>query len=239
MSNVVPVRFQCDPDFFDVFPEPAPASKFIPDYYRAMSSSVGGHGSAPSFNGNGDIASTVKRCMPVFDSLTAGYVIPLPADLYVSTDSSGVKNFVWSADNFNAVDIHGPTQFPGLNIPAEYDSSSAFKFVNPWQVVTPKGYSCLFVQPFWRYDSPFHVFPGVVDTDEHPVPVNFPFLIRKDFEGYIRKGTPIVQVIPFRRESFECEYGVRPESENKRWARARLQLYNRYKDLFRSVKSYR
>jgi hypothetical protein len=239
MSKVVPVRFQCDPDFFDVFPEPGPSSKFIPDYYRDMPSSVGGHKSGPVFNDNGDLASTMKRCMPVFDSLTAGYVIPLPTDIYVSNNADGGKSFVWSADNFGAVSSHPAGQFPGLDVGEEYNLFDAFKFTNPWQVVTPEGYSCLFVQPFWRYDVPFHVFPGVVDTDKHPVPVNFPFVIRKDFEGYIPKGTPIVQVIPFRRESFQCESGVRPDSENKRWAKAKLQFSNRYKNSFRSVKSYR
>jgi hypothetical protein len=35
------------------------------------------------------------------------------------------------------------------------------------------------------------------------VPVNFPFFIRKDFEGIIPAGTPIAQAIPFKRTDWE------------------------------------
>jgi hypothetical protein len=238
VTRDVKIEFRCHPDFVGVFPEPEPASKHIPDYYRNMPSSISSSSDGPVFNDEGDPGLTVKRCMPVLDSLTAGYMIPLVTDVQVSREGDG-KGFVWPAKNFNAIAFHPNSQFPGLDVPEEYDSTNAYKFVNPWQIVTPPGYSCLFVSPMWRYDLPFHTLPGVVDTDQHPVSVNFPFFMRRDFEGHLKKGTPIVQVIPFKREGFSSSVSERPESEDRRWDKARLQFYNRYKEHFRSPKSYR
>ena len=52
---------------------------------------------------------------------------------------------------------------------------------------------------------PFHSFSGIVDTDKHPVPVNFPFVVKKDFEGVIPAGTPIAQFIFLKRDTLEYE----------------------------------
>ena len=63
----------------------------------------------------------------------------------------------------------------------------------------------MFVHPLNSGDSPFHSFSGIVDTDKHPVTINFPFVIKKDFNGTIHAGTPIIQIIPFRREAWESK----------------------------------
>jgi hypothetical protein len=230
------IRFLCDPKHYGIFDPPVPAAKALPEYYRAM---PGATTDTPTFNASGDPGSTMKKCMPVFDSMSAGYVIRLVTDVYVDNADGGGKSFVWPANDFTAISSHPGGQFPGLPIGPEYDQTSAYKFHNPWQVVTDPGYSCLFVHPMWHYGLPFHVFPGLVDTDQHPVPVNFPFLMRSDFTGYLRKGTPIVQVIPFRREEFVGSDGEREESSDRAWERAKLQFSNRYKEHFRSLKLFR
>ena len=237
MDTTVGIRFVCDAQHEGVFEPPVVASKVLPDYYKQMPSLSSGD--KPVFSESGDPSETMKKCMPVFDAMTAGYLITLVTDVYVEDREHHGKVFTWPADNFAAISSHPDGQFPGLPIPDGYDTVSAYKFNNPWQVITPPGYSCLFVQPMWHYDLPFHVFPGVVDTDKHPVPVNFPFLMRKDFEGYLRKGTPIAQVIPFRREEFVASTGVRDSEDDKAWRKARLQFSNRYKEHFRSLKSFR
>jgi hypothetical protein len=44
---------------------------------------------------------------------------------------------------------------------------------------------------------------GVVDTDAYPLVVLFPFMMKNTFEGVIEKGTPVVQIIPFKREDWK------------------------------------
>jgi hypothetical protein len=55
-------------------------------------------------------------------------------------------------------------------------------------------------------ETRFKLLDGVVDTDTYYNNINFPFLwTGGDGEFFIAKGTPLVQVIPFRRESHELE----------------------------------
>lgn len=238
--KTVNIEFSVHPDFEGVFPSPEPAAKFLPDYYKNMPSLAAGTKDRPVFNENGEPSQTMKKCMPVLDSMSLGYIIPVPTEIYCEDAGDFGKTFTWPVDNFSAIQSHPDGQFPGLPVPWEYDENAAYKFINPWKITTPPGYSVLFTQPMWHYDLPYHVFPGVVDTDAHPVRVNFPFLMRKDFHGLIRRGAPMVQVIPFRREPYESSLGVRNESEEKRlWARAKTQFNNNYKDFFRSPKSFR
>ena len=77
--------------------------------------------------------------------------------------------------------------------------------LNPWKIKTPKGYSCLFVPPLNNSDDRFSIIPGIVDTDTFPSEINFPIIINGDkypvLETTIKKGTPYVQIIPFKRDS--------------------------------------
>ena len=58
--------------------------------------------------------------------------------------------------------------------------------------------------PLNRNDLPWIVLSGVVDADVHPLrPGNMPLFIKENFEGIIPKGTPIFQLIPFKRENWE------------------------------------
>jgi hypothetical protein len=240
MTKEVRVEFLCHADFEGVFDPPQPAAKFLPDYYKRMPAFSAGTKDRPVFNENGEPAQTMKKCMPVLDSMSLGYIIPVPTEIFCEDTGDFGKQFTWPVDNFAAIQSHPEGQFPGLPVPDEYDSAAAYKFINPWQIVTPPGYSVLFTQPMWHYDLPYHVFSGVVDTDLHPVAVNFPFIMRRNFSGYIERGTPMVQVIPFKREDYVGHNGVRDEEKNRRiWNRAKTQFNNNYKDFFRSPKTFR
>jgi hypothetical protein len=70
----------------------------------------------------------------------------------------------------------------------------------------------MFTHPINRPDLPFYTMTGIVDTDTFPVPVNFPFFIREDFDGIIPEGTPIAQVIPFKREDWKADVDVENQS---------------------------
>lgn len=148
---------------------------------------------------------TIKKCMPVFDAMTLAYVIKLPSDVIVHKikfDDETKVAFEW-----NQV---GPIMSHSLEQADEYPignihKSGVPKFINPWIIKTPPGYSCLFLPPMHR-DSPFAILPGVVDTDTFTHAINFPFVMTDpNFEGKIEGGTPIVQVIPFKRDTFEHE----------------------------------
>lgn len=169
-------------------PHPMPSSRAMPKWFRQMRPVTV------------DKIVSVKRCVPFLDSMTAGYIIPLPADVEYSNRDKKFRN----PAEFEVVTSHAPTQTAGVPVPDEYDSQP-WKFSNAFHVKTPKGYSTLFVHPLNRTDLPFYAFSGVVDTDKHPVTINFPFLIRKDFNGILEAGTPMIQAIPFKRDDWKMD----------------------------------
>ena len=60
-------------------PKPVSATKSIPEWYKKQPGSI----DEAKFLKQGVSSSTVKRCMPVFDHITAGYIISLPCDIYI------------------------------------------------------------------------------------------------------------------------------------------------------------
>ena len=64
---------------------------------------------------------------------------------------------------------------------------------------------------------------GVVDTDVYTSTVNFPFVAPAPDGVYMLvKGTPLLQVIPFRRADTELEPSIGVESQRERDARERV-----------------
>ena len=212
--------------------QPQPASKFIPDWYKNMESYMSGNKKP---NGGGNTDATIKRCMPVFDAITAGYIITSPADVYVSIKEEK-QFFEWST--LGLISFHPVEQAP--EHPARNQHAYP-KWNNPWAIKTPKGYSVLFTQPMHR-ESIFTILPGIVDTDTYTAPVNFPMVINDpNFEGLIPKGTPIAQVIPFKREDWQMEIGSEKELKEQHSITQKLQtkFFDRYKSMFWSRKEYK
>lgn len=210
--------------------KPVPASNEIPDWYKNTQSYMS---DLKKPNGNGGTTATVKKCIPVFDALTSGYIIKLPADVYVSI-RDGQQYFEWT--QFETVSFHPIDQAP-LH-PAKKPHAYP-KWNNPWAIRTPKGYSTLFVQPFHR-ESVFTILPGVVDTDQYFAPVNFPFVINDpNFEGLIPAGTAIAQVIPFKRDSWNMSIDEKQDDVKKIYTKLNTKFFDKYKNMFWSRKEYK
>jgi len=217
---------------FDGLEQPQPASKFIPEWYKNMESYIGGEKKP---KGDGTTSATIKRCMPVFDAINAGYIITTPADVYVSI-KDGQQYFEWSS--LGLISFHPIEQAP--EHPARNEHAYP-KWMNYWGIRTPKGYSVMLVPPMHR-ELIFTILPGIVDTDDYCSPVNFPFVVNDPkFEGLIPKGTPIVQVIPFKRDSWTMQFGgekeIKKESENIKTLETKF--FDRYKTMFRKNKEYK
>lgn len=169
------------------FPQPQPASRMIPEWFRKLPGVVSG-------------IETIKKCMPFIDSMTSGYIITLAADVYV-TENGQIQQITKES----IVGQHGLDQVQGFDIPTKEYHDKPLKWMNFFTVGTPRGYSTLFTHPLNRIDLPFYSLSGVVETDMHPVPVNFPFFLKKDFVGIIPAGTPIIQAIPFKRTNWKSK----------------------------------
>jgi len=183
--------------------KPIPALKNLPDWYKAISPFTGKDKKQKAFSDSTKNV-TVKWCNPFGDALGAGYFMLLENDVQV-TQENGTQGFVWFRGGNAFIGEHSKQQVSPELIPDGY-SDQPWKFLNFWGIKTPPGYSTLFTHPMNRTELPFLTLSGVVDTDDYNQPVNFPFVIRNDFEGIIEAGTPIAQVVPFRRESWKATF---------------------------------
>lgn len=211
---------------------PVPASKVLPDWYKNTPEYINGERIVT----DGQTPHTIKKCMPVFDAMTAGYVIPTYVDLQV-TRRDDLPYYEWP--QHSAISWHPVEQAP-LH-PARRQAPFP-KWTNPWAIKTPPGYSCLFVPPMHNPNGAFTVLPGIVDTDTYSAPINFPFVLDDEtWEGLIPAGTPMVQIIPIRRDAWKMRLGGDAElsAQSSVATRLRSVWFNSYKRHFWARKEYR
>jgi hypothetical protein len=184
------IEFLCSPEDKDVIAEPVPARAALPDWFRKL---PGIDKAEVSATNNG---LTVKRCMPFVDALSVGWIIPLAATVRLEVSDEGrTVTAGWELDR-EMVSNHSVFQVAGN----PFEPHPPMKFHNLWTIRTSPGWSCLFLPPINRPCDIVQIFSGVVDTDTYTSRVNFPFVATApDGVHTLRKGTPLVQVIPFRR----------------------------------------
>jgi hypothetical protein len=198
------LTFRCPPELVGVLPEPIPAVLGLPEWFKAMPQRVVNPRSGYQLD-------TLKRCPPFIDAMTYGFLIPLATDLKVQDGE-----FTWNTDlplgtasdhAISPIDFHDPVQAAGS--PFFDDDRYIIKFVNFWAIEAPPGYSLLFTHPVNRRDLPFTALTGLVDCDAYrDVPVQFPAHWHDaSFNGVLPKGTPLVQCLPVKRETWSarCE----------------------------------
>jgi Family of unknown function (DUF6065) len=208
------IEFLCAPQDKGVIAEPVPARDVMPGWFKRLPPIDKTRVSVT------DNALTVKRCMPFLDALMAGWILPLAATVRLVIEDDGqTVNTGWDFDrpmtsNHNAYQVSGHPHQP----------RPPCKFHNYWSIRTPKGWSCLFVQPLNRASDVVEVVSGIVDTDEYTSLINFPFFATAPDGFYtLEKGTPLVQVIPFRRADVSMAGVVRAETAAEAAKREKIQ----------------
>lgn len=180
---------------------PIPAHSNFPLWYKKLPKFINSDSLIIKDNQSN---ATAKKCIPFMDSITAGYFLTVPADIQVRNDENGNKVLSWQSEDFSIVETHHPAQLDGYPLSSEY-FPQPFKMLGFWGFQTPKKYSILVMHPLGRLDLPFFSMHAIVDSDLYYVPLNIPFFIKKDFEGIIKKGTPLVQIIPFKRNFWKTK----------------------------------
>ena len=220
-SNII--EFYCDPDLYGVLPEPKLASKCVPDWFKRVKPHT------PNREPGGFKGLSVKKCLPVLDAMSLGYIIPLQGDIHIVSnhDLSVIKAHEKQGAH-QIVDKHPYIQvnseaWPGFK-------QDPLKFINHWHIKTKPGWSCYFCAPVNHFGSPFTCISGVVDTDKYPQTINFPALWNvPNYDDTIPAGTPLVQVIPFKREKM-VEPKVRPWTKKEKKAKDTIARAQRSRD---------
>jgi hypothetical protein len=184
--------------------------------------------------------------MTVFDAMTAGYILALPCDIYL--DATDPDRLVYSIPGamaelksalFSSHDIKQYSEYPIDKTKFHKDLLRLHPF---WIIGTESGYSTLVMQPLNADDTPLNAISGIIDTDKFLTDGHFSFVVDKTFKGILKKGTPLAQVIPFKRESFVSEI-VDDDTAEKTLAKQRRTIRSvfigGYKNSFRSKKEYK
>ena len=246
------IEFSAHEDYFVLKEDyPIPAKLNIPEWYKNLEHTI--------------LNKTIKGCMPFLDSLTAGYLLKMPQDFHVrhNVDNKNEKGedikdsfqtyglhdqapllHAKSINLNSGFDTHSINQLKGSSLIEKNKNLPFYKIYNPWKIKTPKGYSCLFVSPLNNSDDRFSIIPGIVDTDTFPNEINFPIVINGDkyptLETTIKKGTPYVQIIPFKRDNWKMFFKTRDQKQiqNSRIFYG-LKLINVYKEKYWNKKSWK
>lgn len=268
------VKFTAEESNLDIIPHPARSYKYMPEWFQKLK---------PRIKGNTlTQPQSAKKCVPILDALSQGYIIPLWCDVYVAVgrridcfDANDVKiteildNGVLDSEliglpieegkppvakvkrcdslvvhvkmslekirNHDSIDRHDWLQVGELCDLKDFKcGKKILKFMSPWSIKTPKGWSVQFKNPANNWSNNIHILEGVVDTDEYFLPVNFPFAWTGSEEGewIIPKGTPLVQVIPFKRTDIGMSVGIYNQREE---AELNNRFLTMYKDRYRKL----
>jgi hypothetical protein len=77
-----------------VLKKPSPALEYIPEWYKNAKAYLHPSGKQKLIEDGSPYAS-VKKCMPVFDMMTAGYIMETPYDIYITQTPEG-PYFRWN-----------------------------------------------------------------------------------------------------------------------------------------------
>lgn len=190
---------------------------------------------------------TVKVCPGLPDFFSEGYVIPMWCDATIQYIKE-TNEWVWSMgrpepSNPFVAEPHSNAQMLDHVTPSfkGVDASYIFKFVSPWRIITPKGYSVIQIPMFYEFNKEFSVAPGVIHTDVHHE-VNPQIMYHGTGEPiFIKMGTPLFQIIPFKRTEYSLEIREQTKKDIDLFAKNFLKIISlfpgrgAYKKMFKEL----
>ena len=201
------IKFHATQEVLDAYPHPFPSVKALPEWFKSLPPSIDRHPKS----------SSVKRCIPFLEACSEGFIIPFYCDVWVRAQNDNIEFEFAEKQLCDGMSPHSIEQVEGHPFENMPFGTIPLKFHNPWVIETPKGYSCYFMAPLNGMEKRFKLFDGVVDTDRYYNNINFPFIwTGGDGQFLIEKGTPLVQVIPFKRDVFKKEVGLVDEKRLNR-----------------------
>lgn len=197
---------------------------FVPQDNRLIESApiLNSVSSMPSwFRKIGKQPGSVRRCAGTIDLLAAGVTLPAWTNFRFRPEPGG-KAWEQAADDFSPpANINNIAGFPfestgscPMTDVRKLETGQYPKLVNPWRFKTAPGWSTLMIPIYWEPNENYTVVPAIVNTDIYHL-MNVVLNITGDSPFSIDFGTPLAQLIPFKRSSDFSEIIMADESEFK------------------------
>lgn len=223
----------------EIQPYPKPARSVMPEWYSEapLYYSFGSKDDRLKMTDEGK-NMTFKKCIPLIDGLKSGYIVELRKDLIVQDNQDGQFDIQWNSDDL-VITVHNSASNL-VEAPYGYNTQ-VINYIWNTIIKTPKGYSCLITHPLGFNDTALRMIPAVVDSDKEVLNFHLPMWIKKDFIGIIKKGTPIAQIIPFKRDNWTAKNSFLKEGEYEVLAENGFNatMQNHYRDTSWSKKRFK
>lgn len=182
---------------FEVCEKPVPGSKSLPKWFKEMGPYEG-----DKLAVRDRISSaSAKKCTPMLDGMISGYTVHLWSDVIVEWESN-TPYIDWRVSH-DVFALHGESS-RDIPPPVGYHNT-VFKYLTWFRVKLPSGYSMIVQPPANRNPLPFMAVPAIIDSGVS-IDTNIPVWISKDAKGVIEAGTPIAQLIPFKKERWTSSF---------------------------------
>jgi hypothetical protein len=149
---------------------------------------------------------SVRKCAGTIDLLAAGVTLPMWTNYRFRPDGKG--SWEMGGDDFSPP--AGVNSVSGFHYQStgecpmtqvrKIETGQYPKMVNPWRFETAPGWSTLLLPLYWEPNEDYSVVPAIVHTDFYHL-ANIVINIIGDRPFSIRQGTPIAQLIPFKRDT--------------------------------------
>lgn len=185
---------------------PVPANKFVPDWWKKVPFYLTEN--EKWFPDN----ITVKQCPAFSDLFSSGYILPMWADTVIRFNSK-TQEFTSKIGRDNlplGANLLSPQPFQPYMFSdyTEYTflgskALCTFQFINPWDIITSPGYEIFQMPLFYHHNSKWSILPGTYDGFNISTDKLEAAIFVDDEEIFIKQGTPLVQYIPYKRDSFD------------------------------------
>lgn len=164
-----------------------PANKYLPSQWKSLPRCC-------------NSVKTAKSCPGISDWLTMGYIIPAWTDFEITQKDNKIISAT-AMNNKMFLGSHSSVQNLDL-FSHKSHLSDTIKLPCEWRIKTSKGWSIQIV-PLWYFQhQPWETLPGVIHSDNHSTQVNINMILTSCEENItVSAGTPLVQIIPYKRES--------------------------------------
>jgi hypothetical protein len=212
------IEFSILENYADLPFHPAPANNFYPDWFKSL----------PATTPQG--ISTLKRCPPMVDMFSMGYIVPAWCEFTLTPDFRGqynidsrmpVLHLPFEGDR-PLVQGQNPQQYVGT----PWEGQTVIKIHSPWIVKTPPGYSLMLLPLFGKHNQGLEPISAILESDNYNVTLSiFCRITAKPGEQiHVKPGDPLVQLIPYKRDTWHSKYTIKKLIDHARIAN-KLKTY--------------
>jgi hypothetical protein len=168
---------------------------------------------------DGRRVTTVRVCPGLQDSMTLGFIIPMPCDLefriaFLPDGTPDIKTNFGNRDLIANVVSHPAIQYKAL-LDEEGHSWLNIKINTKIVVQSSGNVNMLYVKPLYHDNPMFEAIAGTVDhTCQHQLHFNLKWKSKKPGTYFIKAGTPMLQAIPVPRERM-ADFSIRQPDETE------------------------